>query len=149
MLVIGAGFSGICMGIKLKERGEQRFRIVEKSAGIGGTWYENTYPGASCDVPSHFYSYSFRPNPDWSRAYSPSAEIRRYLEGCVAAYGLRPHIEFGAQVVALELHAEQRCWRAEFADGESEWPAISSSGSIFVVRATRTFNTSIGCPGRA
>lgn len=83
VLVIGTGFSGVCVGIKLLEQGIRNFRIYEKSQGIGGTWYENTYPGAACDVPSHFYCYSFEPNPNWSRVYSLQAEIQAYIEQCV------------------------------------------------------------------
>ena len=67
VLVIGVGFSGVCAGIKLLEKGITNFRIYNKSSGIGGTWWDNTYPGAVCDVPSHLYCYSFEPNPNWSR----------------------------------------------------------------------------------
>ena len=67
VLVIGVGFSGVCAGIKLLEKGITNFRIYNKSKGIGGTWWDNTYPGAVCDVPSHLYCYSFEPNPNWSR----------------------------------------------------------------------------------
>ena len=94
VLVIGTGFSGICAGIELLRRGIRNFRIVDKNSGIGGTWYDNTYPGAACDVPSHFYCYSFEPNPNWSRIYSPQAEIQRYIEFCADKYGLRPYIVF-------------------------------------------------------
>ncbi len=69
--IIGAGMSGICMGVKLQERGIDDFLIIEKSPDVGGTWYDNSYPGACCDVASVLYSYSFEPNPDWSRVFSP------------------------------------------------------------------------------
>ncbi|MEH6402896.1 MAG: NAD(P)-binding protein, partial [Sneathiella sp.] len=75
-VIIGAGFAGICMGIKLLEKKCTNFIILEKEAGVGGTWYKNTYPGAACDVPSHFYCYSFEPNPDWSQIYSSQQEIQ-------------------------------------------------------------------------
>lgn len=117
VLVIGTGFSGVCVGIKLLEAGISNFRIYEKSQGIGGTWYENTYPGAACDVPSHFYCYSFEPNPNWSRVYSPQAEIQQYIEGCVDKYGLRPHIVHGARVVEMRLDEQAGVWRVKFADG--------------------------------
>lgn len=117
VLVIGTGFSGVCAGIKLLEQGITNFRIYEKSQGIGGTWYDNTYPGAACDVPSHFYCYSFEPNPNWSRVYSPQAEIQQYIEGCVDKYGLRPYIEHDAQVVEMRLDEDAGIWCVKFADG--------------------------------
>ncbi len=97
-VIVGAGFSGICAGIQLERAGIHDFVILEKADRIGGTWRENTYPGAACDVPSHLYSYSFEPNPRWSRAYSKQAEILAYLEHCAAKYGLGPHLRFGHAV---------------------------------------------------
>ena len=79
VLVIGAGFGGIAAAIKLRERGVSNFRVYEKSAGVGGTWWHNTYPGAACDIASHLYCYSFEPNPNWSRKYSPQPEIQAYI----------------------------------------------------------------------
>lgn len=117
VLVIGAGFSGVCAGIKLLEAGINNFRIVEKSSGIGGTWYDNTYPGAACDVPSHFYCYSFEPNPNWSRIYSPGAEIQQYIEHCVDKYGIRPYLINDARVVEMTLDEEAALWEIIFADG--------------------------------
>jgi cation diffusion facilitator CzcD-associated flavoprotein CzcO len=75
ILITGTGFSGICVGIQLKKAGIHNFTIVEKANDVGGTWRDNTYPGAACDVKSNLYSYSFEPNPNWTRAYSPQAEI--------------------------------------------------------------------------
>jgi cation diffusion facilitator CzcD-associated flavoprotein CzcO len=74
-LVIGAGFGGICMGVALRRAGVENFLILEKSASLGGVWRDNTYPGAACDVPSHLYSFSFAPNPDWSHTFARQAEI--------------------------------------------------------------------------
>ena len=82
VLIVGAGFGGVAAAIKLRERGVTNFRVYEKSAGLGGTWWHNTYPGAACDIASHLYSYSFEPNPHWSRKYSPQAEIQAYIEHC-------------------------------------------------------------------
>ena len=73
VVILGAGMSGICMAIKLRAAGITDFVMLEKTAGVGGTWHENTYPGACCDVASQLYSYSFEPNPDWSQAFSPQA----------------------------------------------------------------------------
>ena len=74
-LIIGSGFAGLCAAIKLKEAGENNFLILERNDWLGGTWYDNHYPGAACDVESHLYSYSFEPNPNWSRQFSPQQEI--------------------------------------------------------------------------
>ena len=101
VLIIGAGFSGVCAAIKLKQAGINAFRIYDKAAGIGGTWWNNVYPGAACDIPSHFYCYSFEPNPNWSRLYSPQGEIQAYIEYCVDKYGLRPHLNLRREIVSL------------------------------------------------
>ncbi len=119
VLVIGAGFSGVCAGIRLLGSGIHNFRIVEKSEGIGGTWYNNTYPGAACDVPSHFYCFSFEPNSDWSRVYSPQSEIQRYIEHCVDKFGLRSHIVHGARVSEMHLEKQRGCWMVTLADGST------------------------------
>ena len=78
-LIVGAGFAGLCAAIKLQEDGETDFLVIEKGADVGGTWRDNTYPGAACDVPSQLYSYSFAPNPDWSMSFSPQPEIQAYI----------------------------------------------------------------------
>src|SRR5512135_424890 len=98
-IVVGAGFSGLAAGIELRRAGITDFLILEKAGRVGGTWRENTYPGAACDVPSHLYSYSFEPNPRWSRAYGGQAEILAYLEHVADTYGLRSHLRFGEAVV--------------------------------------------------
>ena len=78
-LIVGAGFAGLCAAVKLQEDGETDFLVVEKGADVGGTWRDNTYPGAACDVPSQLYSFSFAPNPDWSMSFSPQPEIQAYI----------------------------------------------------------------------
>src|SRR5579862_1767695 len=87
VVIIGAGVAGILMGLKLRERGWHDFTILEKADRLGGTWRDNTYPGIACDVPSHLYSYSFEPNPNWSRLFAPQEEILAYLERCADKYG--------------------------------------------------------------
>jgi cation diffusion facilitator CzcD-associated flavoprotein CzcO len=114
--IVGAGMSGLCMGVKLRRAGIESFRIFEKAADVGGTWRENTYPGLVCDVPSRYYSYSFEPNPDWSRLMSPGGEIQGYLRGVADKYGLRPKIRFGAEVASARF--EQGRWLVRLADGE-------------------------------
>ena len=89
-VIIGAGFAGICMAIKLKGAGMNNFVVLERNNHLGGTWYNNSYPGAACDVQSHLYSYSFELNPDWSMEFSPQEEILHYLERCAEKYGVTP-----------------------------------------------------------
>src|SRR5688572_30157676 len=79
LLVVGAGFGGLGMAIKLDEAGEHDYLVIERGDEVGGTWRDNTYPGAACDVPSQLYSFSFAPNPHWSRSFSPQPEIQGYL----------------------------------------------------------------------
>ena len=98
--IVGAGMSGLCMAAKLQDAGIDDFTIFESADEVGGTWRDNTYPGLSCDVPSRFYSYSFRPNPDWSRFMSPGREIHRYFRQVADERGIRRHIRFGTEVTA-------------------------------------------------
>src|SRR4051812_1796888 len=98
VVVIGAGISGIGAAITLREAGIDDFVVLEKSTEVGGTWRDNTYPGLTCDVPSELYSYSFAPNPGWTRAFAGQAEIQAYLLRTVEDFGLRPMIRFGTEV---------------------------------------------------
>ena len=81
--IIGAGFGGIGMAIRLRQAGVRDFVVIEQAAAVGGTWRDNTYPGCACDIPSHLYSLSFAPRAAWSRRYPTQAEIQQYLEDCV------------------------------------------------------------------
>jgi cation diffusion facilitator CzcD-associated flavoprotein CzcO len=90
--IVGAGFAGIGMAIRLKQAGRDDFVVIEQADNVGGTWRDNTYPGCACDIPSHLYSLSFAPNANWSRRYPTQQEIQAYLEDCVARFGLRPHL---------------------------------------------------------
>ena len=117
VIVVGAGFAGLCAGVRLKRDGREDFEIWEQADAIGGTWRDNDYPGCACDVPSHLYSFSFDLNPDWSRAYSPAAEIKRYLEGVTDKFGLRPHIRFHTEMVGAEWDEASMMWRVRAADG--------------------------------
>lgn len=131
--IIGAGFSGLCMGIKLREAGISSFTIYEKSDGVGGTWRENTYPGVACDVPSHLYCFSFEPNPDWSKHYSSGAEIQAYIERCAEKYDLHAHTVFGAQLTAARYEGG---WHLTFKDGRTEQVdyLINGVGGLHVPR---------------
>ena len=101
--IIGAGMAGVLSAIRLNDAGYDDWVIYEKGDCVGGTWRENTYPGLSCDVPSHIYSYSFEPNPEWSHRFSPGAEIRKYFEGVARKHGVLPRIRFGEEIERLEF----------------------------------------------
>src|ERR1044072_9595739 len=95
VLVVGAGFSGLAMAIKLDEAGERDFLVVERGHDVGGEWRDNTYPGAACDVPSQLYSFSFAPNPHWTRSFSPQPEIQAYLQRVARESGTLGRFRFG------------------------------------------------------
>lgn len=96
--VVGAGFGGIGTAIRLKQQGYDDFLVFDRGAEVGGTWRDNTYPGCACDVPSHMYSLSFAPNPDWTRSFSGQPGIWDYLRRCVADHGLAPHLRLEHEV---------------------------------------------------
>jgi cation diffusion facilitator CzcD-associated flavoprotein CzcO len=110
ILIIGTGFSGLGMAIALKRAGDRGFLILERAQDVGGTWRDNTYPGAACDIQSHLYSYSFRPNPQWSRVYAPQPEIHQYLRQAASEEGILPHIEFGANVLSAKWDNSLEKW---------------------------------------
>src|SRR5512139_2633385 len=134
-VIVGAGFSGLCAGIQLRKAGIDDFVILEKAQGVGGTWRDNTYPGAACDIPSHLYSYSFEPNPAWSRAYGGQPEILAYLEHCATKYGLRPHIQFGARVS-----------KAEYDEATGTWFVFTDDDRMFRARALILGNGALHLP---
>jgi cation diffusion facilitator CzcD-associated flavoprotein CzcO len=117
-IIIGAGMSGILAAIKLQEAGLDDFAIYEKADRLGGTWRENTYPGIACDVPSHLYSYSFAPNPEWSHRFSPGAEIQAYFEDVADRYGVASRIQYGTEITRCEF--ENGRWKVEAADGSTD-----------------------------
>ena len=126
--IVGAGFGGIGLGITLKRAGIESFTVFEKGEGVGGVWRDNTYPGLTCDIPSHLYSFSFEPNPDWSRTYSPQWEILAYLERCVAKHGLDRKIRLGTEVERADFDADSGRWRVVTADGDqAEFDVLVSS----------------------
>jgi cation diffusion facilitator CzcD-associated flavoprotein CzcO len=117
-VVIGAGMSGILAAIKLREAGFDDVVVYEKADRLGGTWRENTYPGLSCDVPSHFYSYSFALNPEWTHRYAPGAEILAYLEDVARRYGVEPLIRYGREVSRCAFEGGR--WHIGTADGAAD-----------------------------
>ena len=116
--IVGAGFGGVATAVKLKQRGQHDIVILERGDRIGGVWRANTYPGIACDVPSHLYSLSFAPNPDWSRRFSPGSEIRAYLHGVAERFGVTPHIRFNADVQRATFDEGSGRWRLDVANGE-------------------------------
>ncbi len=115
VLVVGAGFGGLGMAVKLQEAGERDFLVIERGQDVGGTWRDNTYPGAACDVPSHLYSFSFAPNPDWTRSFSPQPEIWAYLRRCARDSGVRYRFRFGHRVDDAAWDEGEQVWRRRHA----------------------------------
>jgi cation diffusion facilitator CzcD-associated flavoprotein CzcO len=132
--IIGAGFSGLCMAIKLKEAGRTNFKVFEKASDIGGTWFLNRYPGCACDVPSHLYSFSFEQNPNWSRAYSPAQEIWKYQKATAEKRGVMPFIRCNAEVARAEYDEVAQLWRLTLANGEriSARALVAGAGILHV-----------------
>ena len=116
--ILGTGFSGIAAAVKLIEEGEEDFVIYERADDVAGTWRDNHYPGCACDVPSHLYSFSFAPNPTWSRAFSPQPEIRDYIKGVSESYGITPHIRFNHNLESAVWDDAFQVWRLTTSRGE-------------------------------
>ena len=131
-IIVGAGFSGLCMAIRLHTEGMEDFVILERNGYIGGTWYDNAYPGAACDVESHLYSFSFEPNPSWSRQYGPQSEILRYMEHCVQKYRLTGKIHLNCNVTKAVFDESHALWHLTTAHGEqmSSRHLITCSGGL-------------------
>jgi cation diffusion facilitator CzcD-associated flavoprotein CzcO len=129
--IIGAGMAGILAAIKLKQRDED-FSVFEKADKIGGTWRENRYPGLTCDVPAHAYTYSFEPYPEWQACYARGDEIQTYFEHVVAKYGIAPSIRFNAEVTAAQWDEAAAKWTVTTADGTAERfdTVIAASGVL-------------------
>jgi cation diffusion facilitator CzcD-associated flavoprotein CzcO len=146
IVIIGAGPGGLCMAIRLKQAGFEDFTIVEKSEGVGGTWYHNRYPGCACDIPSHLYSFSFEIKRDWTCPYAPQPEIRAYMDHCAEKYDLLKHCRFGSGVHSAVWDERQAHWTLGLESGDSieaeivvsaigmfnglNWPAIPGLDSF-------------------
>lgn len=115
--ILGAGFGGVCMAIKLLEAGHDDFMIFEKASSAGGTWRDNTYPGCACDIPSHLYSYSFAQRSGWSRRYAPQAEILAYIQDVARRHRLDERISYDTPITSLVWDDGERCWRLSTGDG--------------------------------
>jgi cation diffusion facilitator CzcD-associated flavoprotein CzcO len=134
IIIIGSGFAGLCMAIRLKQAGFHDFVILEKNNDLGGTWRDNAYPGCACDVPSHMYSFSFELNPEWSRMFAPQQEIWDYLRHCTEKYRVAAHIRYGCAVERMEWDDAAGRWRAATAAGEMyrARAIVSAMGALHV-----------------
>jgi cation diffusion facilitator CzcD-associated flavoprotein CzcO len=132
VVIIGAGFGGIGLGIKLKASGLDDFVILEKSDQVGGVWRDNRYPGAECDIPSHLYSFSFEPRRDWRQAYASQADILDYLKHCTHKYKLESHIRFGAEVTDAQWNGASGQWIVRTRDGRcfQSRALVSATGQL-------------------
>jgi len=129
--IIGSGFAGLGAAIRLRQRGEEDFIIFERAAEVGGTWRDNSYPGCACDVQSHLYSFSFAPNPDWTRSYSPQPEIWEYLRRCARDFGVLPHVRFRHEVREATWDESARLWRIRTSVGDYTAGAlVLASGAL-------------------
>jgi cation diffusion facilitator CzcD-associated flavoprotein CzcO len=122
--VVGSGFGGLGTAIRLREAGIEDFVVLERAHELGGTWRENTYPGCACDVPSHLYSFSFAPNPDWSQFFAPQGEILDYLRRVARERGITDHIVFGAEVRSGRWDDDEQRWLLDTSAGEFRARAV-------------------------
>ncbi|MGO1501688.1 MAG: flavin-containing monooxygenase [Marinobacter sp.] len=119
VIIIGTGFGGLGMAIQLKKAGFEHITLLEKAERVGGTWRDNTYPGAACDIQSHYYSFSFEPKHDWSRKFGLQHELLGYMEHCVEKYDLRDQIRFNCEVAEAEFDDARNLWTITLANGET------------------------------
>jgi 4-hydroxyacetophenone monooxygenase len=117
VVIIGAGISGLCAAIQLREL-DIPFTVIEKNAAVGGTWLENSYPGCRVDVANQFYSYSFERNPDWSEHYCGQPELQEYFARCANKYGVVDHIKFSTEVESAAFDEDQSRWRLSLRDAD-------------------------------
>ena len=117
VVVVGTGFSGLGMGVRLRQAGFEDFVLLERAEDIGGTWRDNDYPGCCCDVPSHVYSFSFALNPKWTRGFAPHHEIKQYLDDVADSFGLRPFIRYRHEVTGATWDEQARRWLVDTTEG--------------------------------
>ncbi|MEV0246926.1 NAD(P)/FAD-dependent oxidoreductase [Nocardia sp. NPDC050712] len=129
--IVGAGFSGIGLAIKLRQAGFDDLVLLERAADLGGTWQANTYPGCACDVPSHLYSYSFAPNPDWSRKYGKQSEILAYLRAVATKHDVVRHIRFGTELLDARWDESAAHWRIATSTGDLTADFLISATGLF------------------
>ncbi len=129
--ILGAGFAGMCMAIALLRSGRRDFVILERADEVGGTWRDNHYPGAACDIPSHLYSLSFAPKSDWSRVYPTQPKLQAYLRALADDNGLRAHLRLGHDLIAADFDEGTRRWQLETSRGSfSARVVVSGTGGL-------------------
>ncbi|HAD46119.1 MAG TPA: 4-hydroxyacetophenone monooxygenase, partial [Alcanivorax sp.] len=132
--IVGGGFGGLCMAIKLREAGIEDFVLLEKAEQVGGTWRDNSYPGCACDVQSHMYSFSFEGNPDWSARYSGWKEIQDYILRTTEKHGIQEKTRFNAEVCGAHFDQDKALWTLDLKDGSQvvcqHW--VLASGPLHV-----------------
>lgn len=129
--IVGSGFGGLGAAIRLDQEGFDDFLVFERAGDLGGTWRDNSYPGCACDVPSHLYSFSFAPNPNWTRSFSPQPEILEYLRECARRYGVRDRIRFGHEVLSARWDSAAGRWLLRTAGGDfSAKVLIAAAGPL-------------------
>ncbi|MGQ4616338.1 NAD(P)-binding domain-containing protein [Nocardia sp. R7R-8] len=130
-IIIGSGFAGLGLAIRLTQQGRDDFLVLERGSDVGGTWRDNTYPGAACDVPSHLYSYSFALNPEWSRSFSRQDEIQQYIQDVSKRYGVRDKHIFDCDVTSARWNDETALWEIESTTGSfTANTVISAVGAL-------------------
>ncbi len=132
VIVVGAGMSGICTGIKLEKAG-LNYTIIEKNDAVGGTWFENTYPDCGVDTPNHFYSYSFERNPEWSGYFSKRDELYNYFERCADKYGIRDNIRLSTEVQAMQFDESTGLWTVSIKSGDGIEETLTANVVISAV----------------
>jgi cation diffusion facilitator CzcD-associated flavoprotein CzcO len=147
--IVGSGFAGLGAAIRLRQAGIEDFVVLERTGDVGGTWNVNTYPGCQCDIPSHLYSFSFAPNPNWSRTYSPQPEIWEYLRGVCRDHGVDPHIRFHTEVTAARWDEQERLWRIEVRTGATTGLPNGSRDASAGVNGTGPAGSSVNESGAA
>jgi cation diffusion facilitator CzcD-associated flavoprotein CzcO len=165
VVILGAGMSGLCMAMQLLRAGRRDFVVIEQSAGLGGTWWDNRYPGAHVDVPAPLYSFSFAPNPRWSRRFAGAPEIQAYMADCARRAGVEQHCRFGRRIEAARFDEDSGRWHITLDGGEEldaqffvcstgplsvpRWPAIEGLSSFAGARLhSARWDTSVPLAGR-
>lgn len=118
VIVIGAGLAGVGLGVRLRQQGVEDFVVCERNESVGGTWFEHTYPGCGCDIPTHLYSYSFARNPRWTRLFPRQDEILAYVRGVADEHGVTPHIRFGCEMEHSRWDEASRTWHVHTSRGD-------------------------------
>lgn len=126
MLIVGAGFGGLGTAIHRRRAGDDDFLLVEQAAGVGGTWWANRYPGAACDIPSHLYSFSFAPNPNWTHKFPGQAEIEAYLNDCVRRFDLGPRLRLNTRLAGLRWDEASNRWQARLRDAGGRQETVAA-----------------------